>query len=66
MEDYRFLAAVYDALWAETHPIFSLADVLSLLDARPDIAALNACHAGKSWYRDRLAVPAQWNAGGAA
>jgi spore coat polysaccharide biosynthesis protein SpsF len=66
VEDYRFLAAVYDALWTERHPIFSLADVLSLLDARPDIAALNACHAGKSWYRDRLAARAQWLAGGAA
>ena len=55
LEDYQFLAAVYAALWTETRPIFSVADVLSLLDARPDIAALNACHAGKAWYRNRLA-----------
>ena len=55
LEDYQFLAAVYAALWTETRPIFSIADVLSLLDARPDIAALNACHAGKAWYRNRLA-----------
>ena len=53
-EDYQFLAAVYEALWTETCPVFSLQDVLSLLDARPDIAALNACHAGKSWYRDHI------------
>jgi spore coat polysaccharide biosynthesis protein SpsF len=55
-EDYQFLAAVYETLWSESRPIFSLADVLSLLDARPDIAALNACHAGKGWYRDHLAA----------
>src|SRR5262245_17389004 len=54
-EDYRFLAAVYEALWSETQPIFGLTDVLSLLEARPDIADLNACHAGKGWYRDHLA-----------
>ena len=56
IEDYQFLAAVYEALWTERRPIFSLSDVLSLLDARPDIAALNACHAGKGWYRDHLAA----------
>jgi spore coat polysaccharide biosynthesis protein SpsF len=53
-EDYQFLAAVYEQLWTETRPIFSIGDVLSLLDARPDIAALNACHVGKGWYRDHL------------
>jgi spore coat polysaccharide biosynthesis protein SpsF len=57
-EDYRFLAAVYDELWAGTRPIFSLADVLSLVEARPDVAALNACHLGKAWYRDGVASPA--------
>jgi len=50
-EDYQFLSAVYDALWTEERPIFSLQDVLTLLDVRPDIAAMNACHAGKAWYR---------------
>jgi spore coat polysaccharide biosynthesis protein SpsF len=63
-EDYQFLAAVYEALWTHTRPIFSLADVLSLLEARPDIAALNACHAGKGWYRDRLAAAAVATNGG--
>lgn len=58
VEDYRFLAAVYDALWTEARPIFSLQDVLSLIEARPDIAALNACHAGKAWFRDRAAAQA--------
>ena len=55
IEDYQFLAAVYGALWSRTRPIFSLRDVLSLLEARPDIAAINACHVGKAWYRARVA-----------
>jgi spore coat polysaccharide biosynthesis protein SpsF len=57
-EDYQFLAAVYQALRTDTRPIFSLADVLSLVAARPDIAALNACHAGKGWYREHLGAEA--------
>jgi spore coat polysaccharide biosynthesis protein SpsF len=56
-EDYLFLAAVYRALWSDSRPIFSLADVLSLVEARPDVAALNARHAGKTWYRDRIPSP---------
>src|SRR5262249_43535778 len=56
-EDYQFLAAVYRALWSETCPIFPLSDVLSLLETRPDVAALNACHVGKAWYRDRVPSP---------
>jgi spore coat polysaccharide biosynthesis protein SpsF len=55
-EDYQFLAAVYEALWSDVTPIFSLADVLSLLERRPDIADMNACHVGKGWYRDHLAA----------
>jgi spore coat polysaccharide biosynthesis protein SpsF len=58
-EDYQFLAAVYQQLWTETRPVFSMEDVLALLEARPDIAALNACHAGKGWYRDHLASASQ-------
>jgi len=56
IEDYRFLSAVYAELWTRTRPVFPMTDVLSLLEARPDIAALNACHAGKAWHRDRTAA----------
>jgi spore coat polysaccharide biosynthesis protein SpsF len=66
LEDYRFLAAVYEQLWSSTRPLFSMADVLSLLEVRPDIAALNACHAGKTWYRDRAAAVAAGSIGGRA
>jgi spore coat polysaccharide biosynthesis protein SpsF len=58
LEDYAFLAAVYEALWTGTGAAFSLADVLSLLEAQPEIAALNACHTGKTWYRAHLAASA--------
>ena len=64
VEDYRFLTAVYEALWTEGRPTFRLTDVLSLLEARPDIAALNACHAGRTWYRDHLAAAAASAAAG--
>ena len=64
LEDYQFLAAVYDTLWSETRPVFSLADVLSLVEERPGIAALNACHAGKGWYRDHLAAAVVSDSGG--
>jgi spore coat polysaccharide biosynthesis protein SpsF len=57
-EDFRFLQAIYDALWTETRPIFSMVDVLSLLEASPEIAAINACHVGKTWCTDRLAAQA--------
>ncbi len=52
-EDYDFVRAVYDALWSpERH--FALDDVLALLAARPEIAALNARYAGVNWYRHHL------------
>jgi spore coat polysaccharide biosynthesis protein SpsF len=53
-EDYRFIAAVYDALWTASRPVFSLGDILALLDARPDLMAINAAYAGVNWYRHHL------------
>lgn len=52
--DYRFIAAVYDALYTPERPIFSLADIMSLLEKRPDIMAINAEYAGVNWYRRHL------------
>lgn len=54
IEDYRFIAAVYDALYTKERPIFGLGDIVSLLDARPDIQRLNAAYAGVNWYRHHL------------
>lgn len=50
-EDYAFVSAVYDALCTSTRPVFSLADILELLTARPELLALNARYHGKSWFQ---------------
>ena len=49
-EDYLFINAVYEELWAPWRPIFSLKEILDLVEARPALAAVNARHAGSSWY----------------
>ena len=42
-EDLAFIAAIYEALYPD-NPAFETADVLALLERRPDIAALmRAC-----------------------
>ncbi len=53
--DYRLITAVYEALWRADRPIFSLAEILGLLEARPDLRQLNARYAGVNWYRHHLA-----------
>lgn len=50
-EDYAVVRAVYDELWSPGRP-FSLAQILELLDARPELASINAMHRGTSWYRN--------------
>ncbi len=52
-EDYRFIAAVYDALYP-TNPTFGLEDILAFLDAHPEVGVLNAHLAGVNWYRHHL------------
>jgi spore coat polysaccharide biosynthesis protein SpsF len=52
--DHAFVAAVYDALFTPARPVFSLGDILRLLEARPDIMALNQRYAGVNWYRNHL------------
>ncbi|NTW48392.1 MAG: NTP transferase domain-containing protein [Chlorobiales bacterium] len=54
LEDYEFIKAVYDELWTESRPTFSLEEILKLLEARPDIFQINAKYAGVNWYRDHL------------
>lgn len=52
-EDFDFVRAVYEELFPRK-PDFSLSDVLLLLDRRPELAAINARHAGVNWYRHHL------------
>lgn len=53
-EDYELVRAIYDALW-ERNPLFSLEDILALLEAQPRIFELNRRYAGVNWYRHHLA-----------
>jgi spore coat polysaccharide biosynthesis protein SpsF len=62
-EDYAFISAVYDALYEpgaparsseRRYPVFSLDDILRLVENRPDIRALNEKYAGVNWYRNHL------------
>lgn len=52
-EDYRFIVAVYEALYPK-YPCFTLVQILELLGQRPDLAALNSLYAGVNWYRHHL------------
>lgn len=53
-EDYALVSAIYEELWSPERPAFPLADILALLEARPDLFALNAHLAGINWYRHHL------------
>jgi spore coat polysaccharide biosynthesis protein SpsF len=53
-DDYAFVAALYEALWTRERPIFGLAQILALLEERPELARINARYAGVNWYRHHL------------
>ncbi len=50
-EDYEFIKRVYDELYTETNPNFSLNEILKLLEEKPEIYNINAKFAGVNWYR---------------
>jgi spore coat polysaccharide biosynthesis protein SpsF len=52
-EDYEFIKRVYEELYSEDK-IFSLLDILNLLDEKPDIKKINEKYAGEYWYRNHL------------
>lgn len=52
-EDYAFIRAVYDELYP-SNPLFTVADILALLEKRPEIYAINAFLSGVNWYRHHL------------
>ena len=53
IEDYRFLATVYDALYSTGH-LFGIGEVLALLEQQPAIMRINSHLAGVNWYRHHL------------
>ncbi|HEY3257083.1 MAG TPA: hypothetical protein VGJ91_24165, partial [Polyangiaceae bacterium] len=54
-EDLLFVSRVYDELCTSERPIFRLADILELLEAKPELRKLNARYCGQSWHRAHLA-----------
>ena len=52
-EDYHFIRAVYEELYP-SNPLFTVQDILDLLERRPDIYAINRHLAGVNWYRHHL------------
>lgn len=53
-EDYEFIKRVYDELYTEANPNFSLNDILNLLEQKPEIYNINAKYAGVNWYRNHI------------
>ncbi len=52
-EDFIFIKTIYESLYP-VKPNFGLQDILDLLKARPDIAAINEKYAGVNWYRNHI------------
>ncbi len=52
-EDYDFIKRVYDELYDDTG-IFTLCDIMKLLDKKPEIKKINEMYAGVNWYRNHL------------
>jgi len=53
IEDYEFIKAVFDELY-EKNKLFSLKDILDLLERRPDIKNINKKYCGVNWYRKNI------------
>lgn len=52
-EDYLLIQAIFEALYP-ANPLFGLADILALLQRRPELMAINRRHVGVTWYRHHL------------
>lgn len=52
-KDYDFIKTVYDELYSE-NKIFTLDDILDLLNSKPEIKKINEKYAGVNWYRNHL------------
>lgn len=52
-EDYLFIKLVYDELFKE-NPLFTLFDILQLLEKKPKLKKINDKYNGVNWYRNHL------------
>jgi len=53
-DDYDFIRAIYDELWQPGNSVFSLANILELLDRKPELTQINSQYNGVNWYRHHL------------
>jgi len=53
-EDYDFIKAVYDELRTPEKPVFSLSEILELLDKKPELYQINSQYCGVNWYRHHM------------
>lgn len=52
-EDYEFIKRIYDELYDEKK-IFTLCDIMMLLDRKPEIKKINEKYTGVNWYRHHI------------
>ena len=52
-EDYSFIEKVFNELYDEKR-IFTLEDILELLERKPELKEINSKYAGVNWYRNHL------------
>ncbi len=52
-EDYQFIKAVFETLYP-SKGIFSIEDILNLLERKPGLTTINDKYAGVNWYRNHL------------
>jgi spore coat polysaccharide biosynthesis protein SpsF len=54
-EDYAFISRVYEELCTPARPVFALADILALLEQKPELMRINARFSGQSWHLAEVA-----------
>lgn len=52
-EDFQFIKTAYEELYPK-NPLFTLNDILQLLEQKPEIATINHTRAGEYWYKNHL------------
>lgn len=52
-EDYEFIKRIYEELYNEKE-VFTLCDIMMLLEKKPEIKKINEMHVGMNWYRNHL------------
>jgi len=52
-EDFQFIKTIYEELYPNNQ-LFTLNDILQLLENKPEIAAINHTRAGEYWYKNHL------------